>query len=101
MDQGHDPVVQQYRQRISDADLQIVQLVNRRIELVAELHAYKTEQGYPRIDHAREQALLTKLAATNDGPLSEEGLFELVTAILDLTKREIARRAAPTLQAGS
>ena len=39
----------------------------------------------------RERQLLEELASANPGPLSPEGLHELVSQLLDLTKREVTR----------
>jgi len=42
--------------------------------------------------YIREAWLLDHLRGANNGPLSDEGLHELLTAVLDLTKRELAGR---------
>ena len=44
------------------------------------------------LDPEREEWMLQYLARANRGPLSAEGLRELFAAILDLTKREVARQ---------
>ena len=54
MDATQDPVVATYRERISAVDDEILDAVNRRVTLVAELHRHKREQGYPMRDPARE-----------------------------------------------
>ena len=84
-----DPFVSQIRERISDNDRQIVEAINRRLELVAELKGYKEQHGLPLVDNGREEALLRYLASVNGGPLSDDGLRALFTEILDLTKREV------------
>ena len=84
-----DPFVSQIRGRISDNDRRIVEAINRRLELVAELKGYKEANGLPLFDSAREESLLRSLREANAGPLSEEGLRILFAEILDLTKREV------------
>ena len=93
-----DPVVQQYRQRITDADLTIVAAVNARIGLVSDLHEHKRERGYDVVDRGREQQLLATLQEANGGPLSAEGLAELYATLLPVCKAEAARlaRARPS-----
>jgi chorismate mutase len=91
-EQRQDPVVISYRQRISDADGILLETINRRLELVSELHAYKAERGYPVVDPAREKAMVTQLEVANAGPLSADGVHELTTWILGLTKRELSRK---------
>jgi chorismate mutase/prephenate dehydratase len=89
-DAGSDDTVRRLRREISEQDLAIIGAVNARIELVARLKRYKDEQGIPFLDPDRERQLLDELARVNRGPLSPEGLHELYTGLLDLTKREVA-----------
>jgi chorismate mutase len=58
---------------------------------VARLKRYKEERGLEFVDLEREEWMLNYLLRANRGPLSAEGLRELFTEILDLTKREVAR----------
>jgi chorismate mutase len=90
-DQGSDPAVQAARERISDVDRELVSLLNERLELVRELHAYKRAEGYPIVDPAREAGLLDALVATNPGPLSDVELRALWAILLALLTREAAR----------
>ena len=90
-DQGSDPKVRAARERISAVDGQLVALLNERLELVRELHAYKHAQGYAMVDPAREQRLLDTLVASNPGPLSDAELRELWAGLLALLTREAAR----------
>jgi 3-deoxy-7-phosphoheptulonate synthase/chorismate mutase len=84
-----DPTVDRVRTELAEQDRTILDAVNARLRLVAELKRYKAEAGIPFVDPEQEQRLLERLAAANTGPLSEEGVRELFTAILALTKREI------------
>ena len=90
MDLSEDPVVREFRDRITANDRTILEAVNRRVELVAQLKAHKLARGYDLVDRSREDWLVDHLAAVNRGPLSEEGLRELAAALIDLTKREVA-----------
>jgi 3-deoxy-7-phosphoheptulonate synthase/chorismate mutase len=87
-----DPVVIELRDRISSADREIVAALNRRIELVATLKRHKDEMGYPFLDPDRESRMLDELAASNTGPLTDDGLGELLQELLQLTKRELGRQ---------
>jgi chorismate mutase len=89
--QDNDPVIRQFREQISDTDRAIVDAVNRRLRLVAQVKAYKESRGLGFLDPEREQWMLQYLTRANLGPLSGEGLRELFGTILDLTKREVAR----------
>ena len=90
-DHASDPTVRRLRAEISDLDRAIVDAVNARLDLVAELRRYKASKGIPFVDPERERQLLDELASINRGPLSAEGVRELFCEILDLTKREVTR----------
>ena len=90
-DHASDPTVRRLRGEISDLDRAIVDAVNARLELVAELRRYKLENDIPFVDPERERQLLDELTSINRGPLSAEGLRELFSELLDLTKREVTR----------
>jgi chorismate mutase/prephenate dehydratase len=86
-----DPVVRDLRSEISEIDRAIVAAVNARLELVARLRRYKESQGLPFLDPERERQLAEELARANPGPLSDQGLRDLVATLLELTKREVTR----------
>jgi chorismate mutase / prephenate dehydratase len=86
-----DPVIKQLREQISDNDRGIVELINKRLRLVAQIKRYKEARGFEFLDPEREQWMLNYLLRANRGPLSAAGLEELFQEILDLTKREAGR----------
>jgi chorismate mutase len=86
-----DPLIRQLREQLSDNDVAIVEAVNARLKLVARLKRVKEERGIGFLDPAREQWMLQYLTRANRGPLSPDGLREIYTELLDLTKREVAR----------
>jgi chorismate mutase len=86
-----DPLIKQLRQQISDTDRSIVDAINARLRLVAQLKGYKESRGIAFLDPEREEWMLQYLARANRGPLSADGLKELFEEILDLTKREVRR----------
>ncbi len=79
------------RARVSEIDREIVEAINRRIEVVQRIWAHKSEHGLGKVDPERERWLHEHLAASNRGPLSADGLREIYAALLDLTKREVGR----------
>lgn len=87
-DPNADAVVRQMREAIIDNDLKLMAAMNRRVELVARLRAYKTEQGMAFVDPEREQWMHTYLKGANKGPLSDEGLHLFYDQLLALTKAE-------------
>jgi chorismate mutase/prephenate dehydratase len=86
-----DPVLRELRDRISELDRGIVDAVNTRLELVAEIKRHKAEHGLAFVDPQREEWMLAHQSKQNRGPLSEEGLRAFYAELLALTKRELER----------
>jgi chorismate mutase len=86
-----DPLIRQLREQLSDNDVAIVEAINARLKLVARLKRVKEERGIGFLDPAREEWMLQYLSRANRGPLSADGLREIYTELLDLTKREVSR----------
>ena len=84
-----DPYVLGVRREISDLDRSLVELVNKRLKLVAGLKRYKDEHGIGFVDLAREEWMLQYLQRANRGPLSQSGLADLYHHLLGLTKQEV------------
>ena len=78
------------RNEISELDRQLLELLNRRLELVAAVRDYKDSAGERWIDPEREAELLQALIAANPGPLSERGVASIFSAVLDVLKQEVA-----------
>ena len=79
------------RAEVSAIDVEIVEAINRRIELVRQIWAHKREHGLGEVDPDRERWLHEHLAASNRGPLSPEGLRQFYASLLELVKREVGR----------
>jgi chorismate mutase len=90
-EQNNDPLIRQLRDQISDADRTIIEAVNVRLKLVSRLKEYKESRGMSFVDPEREEWMLSYLTRANRGPLSAEGLQEIFSEVLDLTKREVGR----------
>ncbi len=82
-------VVSDAREAIDAIDASLVVSVNRRLELVRALHEHKRTTGMPLRDPAREDAMIAGLQSRNEGPLSDDGVAELVQFVLALTRKEL------------
>ena len=91
------------RTEISELDRRLLELLNRRLELVASVRDYKDSAGERWIDPEREAELLEALVAANPGPLSKRGVTSIFSAVLDVLKQEVAadRSAAASPGAAS
>lgn len=83
--------LERLRELIAANDRACVRLLNRRIELVAEIWREKDTSGLPHVDAERERRLLEHLNETNGGPLSRRGLGAFHEVLLSLTKQELGR----------
>jgi len=86
-----DSYVNTTRDEIAALDVRLLATINSRIRKVAELHRYKEEHGIALVDPEREAWLVGYLKDVNSGPLSDEGVEELITFVLELVKRQVAR----------
>jgi prephenate dehydrogenase len=90
------------RTEISELDRRLLELLNRRLELVASVRDVKDAAGERWIDPEREAELLQMLVAANTGPLSERGVTSIFSALLDVLKQEVAtERRAPSVPAAT
>jgi chorismate mutase/prephenate dehydratase len=85
-----DPVMKQMREQISDIDRSVIDAINRRLKLVAQLKRYKDERGIDFVDPEREEWMFAYQSRANRGPLSDEGLRAFYAELLALTKREVS-----------
>lgn len=84
------------RTEISELDRRLLELLNRRLELVAAVRDHKDQAGERWIDPEREAELLQALVEANSGPLSERAVRSVFSAVLDVLKEEVAtERRAP------
>ena len=98
---GHagDPVVDAHRAEINQTDLEILAAVNRRLRLVAGLHAHKRRSGHPLRDPERERLLLARLDRANQGPISRPALHRLYGELIEICTAEAARLAEQRTEA--
>ena len=89
-----DPVITQFRDQISDNDLKIVDLINKRLKLVDKLWRYKADHEVEVYNPEREEWMLTFVSRANKGPLSPDALRDVYKAIVEVTKDEAKRLGA-------
>ncbi len=80
MDDGKD--IDDWRARIDEVDVRIVDLINERLGYAIEIGELKRASGRQVRDRARERALVERLQALNQGPLSQEAIADLFDRIM-------------------
>lgn len=84
-------VLEALRRQIDSLDQEILELINRRLELVSTIVKIKQDAGIPIHDPGREQEVMRQLSRLNRGPLQQEALRvifgEIISAARSLQKR--------------
>ena len=76
------PELKHFREKIDALDQQIVEILNRRLALAAEIGKLKRSKGGPIYVAEREDLVLRKIAALNQGPIKEEALQAIYREIM-------------------
>lgn len=77
----------EWRARIDAVDQQLVDLLNQRMLYVLEIGKLKRENGKSVQDLERERAILERLTAYNQGPLSTQAIEDLFTRIMQEARK--------------
>ncbi len=85
------PELSQLRHEIDTLDEEILERINRRLELAREIGRRKQEQGLSAFNSARESQVLQRLNEINRGPLSETALQLIFKEIMSAA-RELQNR---------
>jgi chorismate mutase len=79
----HPESLDDWRARIDTLNTELVKLLNERARCAEQIAAFKQRNGLPVFDGAREKAVLDKVSAGNDGPLSDEALHRIFNSIME------------------
>jgi chorismate mutase len=79
--------LRQKRSAIDELDLELLRLINRRAQTVAEIARLKRENSLPVSDEAREAAILNAVVERNPGPLNAASMRRIFGSILAESRR--------------
>lgn len=79
-------MIQQHRDAIDELDMQIVSLLNEREGHSMAIRDLKPAAGMELFDPGREDAILEKICAQNQGPIVNEKLREIYATLLKVMK---------------
>jgi len=71
------------RRQIDALDVQIVQLLNQRTQVVHEIGRIKREFSLPIYEPKREDQVFENVASHNSGPMTEDALKRIFERIID------------------
>lgn len=74
------------REEIDSIDSELLQLLNRRMDLVREVGRIKASKGLPLFHPEREEIIFQRLSALNPGPLTEESLRSIFREIFTASR---------------
>ena len=74
--------IDDWRARIDEVDDRIVELINERLGYAIEIGELKRASGRQVRDRVRERALIERLQALNQGPLSREAIADIFDRIM-------------------
>ena len=74
------------RESIDEIDEKILDLINRRLQVVMEIGKIKSQNGVPIIDNGRENLLIKRLLSLNSGPIDKEALRRIFNEIIGVCR---------------
>lgn len=77
------PDLENLRKEIDAIDAQLLDLFNRRAELVLKVGQVKQQMGLKLFDPEREEQILAAIKANNKGPLPNQSVARLFERIID------------------
>jgi chorismate mutase len=92
--------IAEWRKKIDELDLQIVELISARAKAAQEIGKLKRSTSLPVYEPNRERIIFENVRAANKGPLPDIELIHIYERIVDvmraLQKNELASRAGET-----
>ncbi len=76
-----------WRREIDTLDTEILRLLSHRATIACELAAIKVASGLPAYDGRREQQVLDRMCAENQGPLRSESVVRIFSGIIRETRQ--------------
>lgn len=71
-----------YRDQINEIDEKLVDLLNKRAEIVMKVKKLKQKENVPLYDARREEELIENIAKYNKGPLYRDNIIQIFESIL-------------------
>ncbi len=76
-----------WRSEIDQLDGELLRLLNRRAAMACEIAVLKLASGMSAYDPERETAVLSKIAAHNQGPLDSQSVLAIFSSVIHETRR--------------
>ena len=74
--------LKEYREKVDEIDKGLVNLLNKRAEIVMKIKKLKEDQDVPLYDAKREEDLINNIVKYNKGPLYNDNIEQIFESIL-------------------
>ena len=74
--------VRELRERVDEVDRELIRALNERARIVQEIMSLKAESGAPVYDPRREEEILQRVVAQNEGPIYDSSMRDIFELIL-------------------
>jgi chorismate mutase len=82
MEEDFKKKLKKYREDIDKIDRGLVELLNKRAEIVSNIKKLKSIQDMPLYDAKREEDLINNIVKYNKGPLYNDNIIQIFESIL-------------------
>ncbi len=82
MENDFEKQLKEYRKEIDKIDENIVDLLNKRAEIVSKIKKLKEKHNMPLYDAKREEDLINNIVKYNKGPLYNDNIIQIFESIL-------------------
>jgi chorismate mutase len=82
MEEDFKKKLKKYREDIDKIDRGLVELLNKRAEIVSNIKKLKSIQDMPLYDAKREEDLINNIVKYNRGPLYNDNIIQIFESIL-------------------
>jgi len=79
--------IEDWRHLIDETDLQILELLSKRVAYSIKIGKLKEERNLPIYSPQREAWIIERLIAENSGPLTTEGVRRIFERVIDECRR--------------
>ncbi len=87
--------IEDWRRKIDEVDLQLVQLINQRAQCAQEIGKLKRGLAMPIYEPDREKIIFQNIARANGGPLSDVQLRQVYERLVDVMRQLQRDEMAP------
>ncbi|HDP69669.1 MAG TPA: chorismate mutase [Actinobacteria bacterium] len=78
--------LEELREEVDKIDERVVQILNKRADIVLKIRKLKIEGAFPIYDPRREEKIFEKISALNSGPLYDDAIHRIYETILHCMK---------------